>query len=99
MHSFELQSNESACRNSGRLGLEQVIGYMIHPNVHMNKAFREQVKVCLKNTFGTSNTAHIGNMVLKENTRVLALVMFYENRKKYKENVQSVDFCNIYHYR
>ena len=24
MHSFEVQSNESACRKSGRLGLEQV---------------------------------------------------------------------------
>ena len=25
MHSFEVHSNESACRKSGRLGLEQVI--------------------------------------------------------------------------
>ena len=24
-HSFEVHSNESACRNSGRLGLEQVL--------------------------------------------------------------------------
>ena len=24
MHSFEVRSNESACRKSGRLGLEQV---------------------------------------------------------------------------
>ena len=26
MHSFEVHSNESACRKSGRLGMEQVIG-------------------------------------------------------------------------
>ena len=26
MHSFEVHSNESACRKSGRLGLEQVLG-------------------------------------------------------------------------
>ena len=34
MHSFEVHSNESACRKSGRLGLEQVsrIGYMPDPN-------------------------------------------------------------------
>ena len=25
MHSFEVRSNESACRKSGRLGLEQVM--------------------------------------------------------------------------
>ena len=25
MHSFEVHSNESACRKSGRLGLEQVL--------------------------------------------------------------------------
>ena len=25
MHSFEVHSNESACRKSGRLGLEQII--------------------------------------------------------------------------
>ena len=25
MHNFEVHSNESACRNSGRLGLDQVI--------------------------------------------------------------------------
>ena len=28
MHSFEVQSNESACKKSGRLGLEQVISKM-----------------------------------------------------------------------
>ena len=28
MHSFEVHSNESACRKSGRLGLEQVLGGM-----------------------------------------------------------------------
>ena len=58
------------------------IGYMMNPNLHKNKAFREQVKVCLKNKFGTSTTAHISKILLKANTRVLALVMFYENRKK-----------------
>ena len=26
MHSFEVHSNESACRKGGRLGLEQVLG-------------------------------------------------------------------------
>ena len=56
------------------------IGYIINPNLHKNKVFRKQVKVCIKNTFGTSTNAHIGKIFLKENTRVLELVMFYENR-------------------
>ena len=33
MHSFELHSNESACRNIGRLGLEQVIGPSVDSSV------------------------------------------------------------------
>ena len=30
MHSFELHSNESACRKVGRLGLEKVTYYLLH---------------------------------------------------------------------
>ena len=59
---------------------EFYIGYMMNPTLHKNKAFREQVKVCLKNTFGSSTPAHISRILLKANTRVLVLVMFYENR-------------------
>ena len=63
---------------------ELSIGYMMNPNLIMNKSFREQVKVCLKNTFSTSIMTIISKILLKTNTRVLALVMFYENRKKLK---------------
>ena len=68
----------------------------MNPNFHNNKAFREQVKVCLKNTFGTSTMANISKILLKANTRVLALVMFYEKKKK---NVQSFELFNIYNYK
>ena len=30
MHSFEVHSNESACRKSGRLGLEQVLILIVY---------------------------------------------------------------------
>ena len=30
---------------------EFYIGYMMNPNLNMNKVFREQVKVCFKTTF------------------------------------------------
>ena len=35
------------------------IGYMMNPNLSMNKVFREQVKVCIKTTFSTSTMTHI----------------------------------------
>ena len=58
------------------------IGYMMNPNLSMNKVFREQVKLCMKATFSTSTMTHISKILLKPNTRVLSLVMFFENRKK-----------------
>ena len=76
------------------------IRYMMNPNLNTNRAFREQVKVCLKNKFVTDTNIHIGKTVLKNNTRVLALFIFYENGKNIdKENVQSVEVCNIYNYQ
>ena len=56
------------------------IGYMINPNLSMKKYFREQVKVCMRITFSTSTMTHISKILLKPNTRVLLLVLFYENR-------------------
>ena len=50
----------------------------------------------MKNTFSTKTQSHISKILLKPDARVLALVMFSENRKKCKENVQSVEMCNIY---
>ena len=58
------------------------IGYIMNPNLNMHKVFREKVKVCLKTTFSTSTMTQISKILLKPNTRVLALVMFYENRIK-----------------
>ena len=58
------------------------IGYMMNTILNTHKCFREQVKVCLKNTFSTLTMTHISKILLKPNTRVLALVIFYENRKK-----------------
>ena len=55
------------------------IGYIINPNFHKNKAFKEQLKGFLKKIFGPSINIHIGKILLKKNTRVLALVMLYEN--------------------
>ena len=53
------------------------IGYMMNSNFNRNRAFRDQVKVCLKNTFGKDTNIHIVKTLSEKNTRVLALVIFY----------------------
>ena len=42
------------------------IGYMMNPNLNMNKVFREQVKVCMKTTFSTSTMTHISKYYLNQ---------------------------------
>ena len=61
---------------------ELSIGYMMNPNLSINKYFKEQVKICMKTIFGTINQQHISQILSKQNTRVLALVMFYNTRQK-----------------
>ena len=61
----------------------------------MNKVFREQVKLFMKTTFYTSTMTQISKISLKTNTRVLALVMFYDNRKNTKKFFRVLS-CVIY---
>ena len=42
------------------------IGYMMNTHLNTKKAFREQVKVCLKNTFGPDTNIHIGKILSKK---------------------------------
>ena len=53
------------------------IGYTMKFFLIMNKVFREQLKVCTRNTFSTSTMTHISKILLKPNIRVLSLVMFF----------------------
>ena len=75
---------------------EFYIGYMMNPNLIINKAFKEQVKVCMKTTISTSTMTHIIKILLKPNTRVLALVMVFDNRNKYAKKMSRVLSCVIY---
>ena len=45
---------------------ELSIEYMMNPNLHKKKYFKEQVKGCFKNTFGPSTNIHIGKILLKK---------------------------------
>ena len=54
---------------------------MINPRLNINKALREQVNKCMKTTFGSITQPHIRTILLKNNTIVLALLMFNETIK------------------
>ena len=58
---------------------------MINPTLNINKVFKEQVTKCMKTTFGEIAQSHISIILAKKNTRVLALLMFYETRKNPKK--------------
>ena len=56
------------------------IGYMINPSLNIKIAFKQQVTKCTKTKFGAITQPHISK-ILKKNTRVFALLMFYDTRK------------------
>ena len=72
------------------------IGYTMNPNLSINRAFKEQVKVCLKTTFSTSTLSHINKILLKPDTIVIALVMFFETKQKNAKKMFIVFSCVIY---
>ena len=42
------------------------IGYMMNPTLNRNRSFRDQVKLCLKNTFGQNTNIHIVKTLFKK---------------------------------
>ena len=70
--------------------------YMMNPTLYKNKAFKEQVKACFRNTFGPDTNSHINTILMKKNTRVLALVIFYESGKTNLRKMSKVLSCVIY---
>ena len=41
-------------------------GYMMNPTLYKNKAFKEQVKACFRNTFGKDTNSHINTILMKK---------------------------------
>ena len=70
--------------------------YMFYPVLHTKKVFRYQVKACLNNTFGADTNKHINKTLMKRDTRVLALVVFYELGNFNPSNVFKVLSCILY---
>ena len=58
------------------------IGYMMSQNLNRNRAFRDQVKVCLKHTQLDQIPVFVSLKHYQKNNRLLALVIFYESGGK-----------------
>ena len=41
-------------------------GYMLNSTLYKNKAFKDQVKACFKNTFGKDTNFHINSILIKK---------------------------------
>ena len=67
----------------------------MNPNLNTNKDFREQVKVCLK-THLVQIPIYISVKYYQKKTRVLALVIFYDNSKTITKRMFRVLNCVIY---
>ena len=68
--------------------------------MNINKAFKEKVHKCMNNIFITSTQPSIRS-IFQKNTRVLALLMFYETRnnpKKYFKVLSCVIYTVISNY-
>ena len=72
------------------------IGYTMNPTLYRNRDFKDQVKVCFNHTFGPDTISHINKTLQKKNTRVLALVIFYESEKTIIRKLFRVLSCVIY---
>ena len=75
---------------------ELSIGYMTNPTLYRKRAFKDQVKLCLKKIFGPDTNYHISRTLQKPNTRVLELVIFYESGKTIIRKLFRVLSCVIY---
>ena len=75
---------------------EFYFAYMLNPILNKNKAFKDQVKACLNNKFGADNNKHINKTLMKQDTKVLALVVFYELGNFNPRKMFRVLSCVIY---
>ena len=53
--------------------------YMCNPTLYRHKVFKEQVKLCLNNTFGADTNKQVNVILKRPNTRLIALIINYEH--------------------
>ena len=60
------------------------------------KFLKNNLKECLSNTFGADTNKYINKILLKRNTRVIALVVYYEHGNLNSRKMFKVLSCVIY---
>ena len=54
------------------------VGYMLNPELNINKAFKEKVEINMANSFSGTTMTPVRKVSKKGNNRVLSLLMLYE---------------------
>ena len=72
------------------------IGCIINPSLKFNNAFRTQVENFLSVTFSAITIKTIKKNLMKNNTRVMALIIIYENNGEIPKRLYRVLICVIY---
>ena len=70
--------------------------YMCNPTLYKHKIFKDQVKSCLGNTFIADTNKHINDILLRPNTRVIALIVNYEHGGFSTRKLFKVLICVVY---
>ena len=72
---------------------------MLNPELNINRQFREQVENNLEKSFSGTTMVPNKKVLKKENTCVISLLMFYENRKNMIFKVLiSIVYCTMDNY-
>ena len=75
---------------------EFYFAYMCNPTLYKHKVFKEQVKLCLNNTFGADTNKQINVILKRPNTRVIALILIYEHGSYSTIKIFKVLSCVVY---
>ena len=70
--------------------------YMCNPNLFRHKVFKEQVILCLKDTFGADTNKQINLILKRRNTRVIVLIINYEHGNYSTIKMFKVLSCVVY---
>ena len=72
-------------------------GYLSYLNLKQNNLFKEEVDKFLSSRFDSKTSTQMKKTLKQDNTRVIALIMFYKNRKSLI--FQGVGCCCLFIHR
>ena len=75
---------------------EFYFAYMCNPTLYRHKVFKEQMKLCLNNTFGADTIKQINVILKRPNTRVIAFIFNYEHGRYSTRKMFKVLSCVVY---